>query len=204
MRDLCPAVGPFDGDRIAVGGDHGVLVEVVEDERPIRGPEKSTEAKSPVSKTPAANAGQTHRIRRPGAEATTGFGFTGAVDRLGLLELDQALPLRLVAGPLYRFRWGRERAVRRVVAGSVGGGLTSDQLGPRVAAARSCDGSGVGPTAPPRLEERLRAPRPPRRASGTARSGSLAIILATSAASSAGTSGRTRFSGSASREMWAW
>ena len=36
------------------------------------------------------------------------------------------------------------------------------------------------------------------------RAGSLAIILATSAASSVGTSGRTRFSGSASREMWAW
>ena len=34
--------------------------------------------------------------------------------------------------------------------------------------------------------------------------GSLAIILATSAANSDETSGRTRLSGSASREMWAW
>ena len=36
------------------------------------------------------------------------------------------------------------------------------------------------------------------------RAGSFAIILATRAANSAGTSGRTKFSGSASLEMWAW
>ena len=36
------------------------------------------------------------------------------------------------------------------------------------------------------------------------RPGSFAIILATTAASSTGTSGRTRFSGPASIEKWAW